>query len=186
MNKLMNKWSNMSPVAKASMALVFAKFFQKGLAMLSGPIFTRMMSQTEYGIISTFLSWQTVLYIVATLNMDCGCFNNGMIDFKKERSSFTFSIMCLANLCTLVCAGIYIIFYNQLSPLLEMPDILMIVMFLYFFFVPAYNYWMAWQRFEYKYKATTIIMIVSSVLSTALAIIGVMMVNDDQKAITKV
>lgn len=189
MNKLLkikSKWTNMSPVAKASMALMFAKFFQKGLAMISGPIFTRIMSQSEYGIISTFLSWQSVLYIVATLNMDSGCFNNGMIDFKKERHSFTFSIMCLANLCTLICAGIYILFYNQLSPLIEMPDILMVVMFLYFMFLPAYNYWMGKQRFEYKYKATTIIMVVSSVLSTALAIVGVLLVDDNQKAVTKI
>lgn len=184
--KIKDKWSDMSPVAKASMALMFAKFFQKGLGMISGPIFTRIMSQSEYGVISTFMSWQSVLYIVATLNMDSGCFNNGMLDFKKERNSFSFSIMCLANLCTLVCAGTYILFYNQLSKLLEMPDILMVIMFLYLLFMPGYNYWMGKQRFEYKYKSTTIIMLVSSILSTVLAIVGVLLVDDNQKAVAKI
>lgn len=183
---LIGKWSDMSPAAKASIALVVAKFFQKGLAMISGPIFTRIMPQSEYGIISTFTSWQSVLYIIATLNMSSGVFNNGMIDFKKDRDSFTFSIMCLANLCTLICVGIYAVFYGTINPILDMPMIMVVVMFLYFLVTPAYNYWMARERFEYKYKAITLVIIVSSLISTALAVVFVVFSDDSNKAVAKV
>ncbi|WP_077611299.1 lipopolysaccharide biosynthesis protein [Clostridium sp. Marseille-P2415] len=181
-----NKWRAMSPVAKSSMALVFAKFFERGLSMISGPIFTRIMPTAEYGIISTFTSWQNVLYIIATLNMASGVFNNGMIDFKKDRESFTYSILCLANLCTFVCGGIYLLFYKWLNPLVDMPDSLMVVMFLYFIFIPAYNYWMGRQRFEYKYKAITAVILGSSLLSIVLSVICVLMAPDHSKAVTKV
>lgn len=181
-----NKWRAMSPVAKSSMAMVFAKFFQKGLSMISGPIFTRIMPTAEYGIISTFTSWQNVLYIIATLNLASGVFNNGMIDFKKDRESFTYSIMCLANLCTFVCMGVYLLFYKWLNPLIDMPDSLMVIMLLYFIFTPAYNYWMGRQRFEYKYKAITVVTIVTSLLSLVLSVICVLMASDYNKAVTKV
>lgn len=184
--KYKKKWNVMSPVAKSSMAMVFAKFFQKGLSMISGPVFTRIMPASEYGIISTFTSWQSVLYIIATLNMASGVFNNGMIDFKKDRDSFTLSIMCLANLCTFVCMGIYFLFYRWLNPLLNMPDSLMAVMLLFFLFTPAYNYWLGRQRFEYKYKAITAVIIVASVLSLTLSVIGVLMASDHYKAIAKI
>lgn len=180
------KWNAMSPVAKSSMAMVFAKFVQKGLSMICGPIFTRIMPTSEYGIISTFTSWQSVLYIIATLNMASGVFNNGMIDFKKDRESFTYSIMCLANLCTFVCMGVYFLFYKWLNPLIDMPVSLMVVMFLYFIFTPAYNYWMGKERFEYKYKAITIVTIVTSLLSLVLSVVGVLMASDHNKAVTKV
>ena len=83
----------MSSAAKASIALIVVKFFQKGLSMITGPIFTRIMPMSQYGIISTFTSWQSILYIVATLNLSQGVFNNGMLDFKKDRSVFCFCLI---------------------------------------------------------------------------------------------
>jgi O-antigen/teichoic acid export membrane protein len=184
--KYKKKWNAMSPVAKSSMAMVLAVFFQKGLSMISGPIFTRIMPTSEYGIISTFTSWQSVLYIIATLNMASGVFNNVMIDFKNDRESFTYSILSLANLCTFVCMGIYFLFYKWLNPLIDMPDSLMIVMLLYFIFTPAYSYWMGRQRFEYNYKATTAVTIATSFISLVLSVICVLMASDHNKAVTKV
>ncbi len=180
------KFNSMSPVAKSSFALIFAKFFQKGMSMISGPIFTRIMPQGEYGIVSTFTSWQSVLYIIATLNMSQGVFNNGMIDFKKDRDNFTFSLMCLANVCTLLVTGVYMLAYQWTSAIIDLPTILMVVMLLYCLFTPAYNFWMARQRFEYKYKVITFIMIVSSILATGFAIVAVLFVQDGEKAIAKI
>ena len=90
-SKYKNKWTQMSPAAKASIVLIFAKFFQKGLSMITGPIFTRIMPIDQYGIVSTFASWQSILYIIATLNLSQGVFNNGMLEFKKDRNNFIFS-----------------------------------------------------------------------------------------------
>lgn len=49
-NKLKN-FRNLSPAVKASMALLFANLVLKGLSMISGPIFTRIMSTSEYGVV---------------------------------------------------------------------------------------------------------------------------------------
>lgn len=176
----------MSPATKASFALIIAKFFQKGMSMISGPIFTRIMPQAEYGLVSTFTSWQSVLYIIATLNMSQGVFNNGMIDYKEDRDIFTYSLMCLANVCTLLTATIYILTYQWASEFIDMPAILMVVMLLYFIFTPAYNFWMGRQRFEYKYKAITFVMIGASLLSTVLAIVAVLCVYDGRKAVARI
>ena len=133
LSPLMNKWRQLSPVKKASLSLIFAKFFQKGLSMISGPIFTRIMPQSEYGVISTFTSWQSVLYIVATLNMASGVFNNGMVDFKDDRDGFVGSIMSLANICTLTCFVIYLLFKRGIDDILGIPPILTYTMIAYFF-----------------------------------------------------
>ena len=176
----------MSPVAKTSIALIVAKFFQKGLAFITSPIFTRIMPSSEYGIISTFTSWQSVLYIIATLNMSSGVFNNGMIDFKEDRESFISSILGLANLCTLIFTGIYLAFQKQLNSLFDLPQILIWIMIAYFFVTPAFNYWMGKQRFEFKYKAVLILSILSSLIPSILAIVFVLAAPDSYKAITKV
>ena len=168
----------MSPVAKSSMALVLAKFFQKGLSLVTSPVFTRIMPQTEYGVVSTYLSWQTVIYIIATLNMAQGVFNNGMIDYKKDRDGFTCSILVLANGCTLLAAIVYLMGYRWLAPLIDLPDSLIMLLFLYCMLTPAYNYWMSRQRFEYKYRSILFVMMVSSVLSSVLSIACVLLAPD--------
>lgn len=184
--KAYQKFNEMSPVAKTSMVLIIAKFFQKGLATISSPIFTRIMPSSEYGIISTFTSWQSVLYIIATLNMSQGVFNNGMLEFKEDRQSFTFSILILANICTLIFGIIYIIGYKWIAPFIDMPDILMWIMIAYFFVTPAYNYWLGKSRFEYKYKSVFFASIISALLSTGGAIVTVILAPDNLKAVTKV
>lgn len=184
-SKYKNKWSKMSPAAKASIALIIVKFFQKGLNMITGPIFTRIMPIDQYGIISTFTSWQSIIYIVVTLNLSQGVFNNGMLDFKKDRKSFCFSILCLANLCTILWTIVYVIINYLIGNVIGLPYYLLILMLLYFLFTPAYNYWMGEQRFEFKYKANTIVMIGTSIVSTVIAIIAVLLVPNGLKSSAK-
>lgn len=189
MNKIKQfsqKYKTMSPVAKTSLALIIARFFQKGLAMITGPIFTRVMPSSEYGIISTFTTWQLILLIVATLNMSQGVFNNGMLEFKKDRNGFTFSILTLANTVTLSCAAIYIIFYRWLSPIVNLPDSLMIMMGIYFLTYPAYSYWMGRARFEYRYLSVLIMTIVVSLASTVFGLVLVLMAGESEKATAKI
>ena len=89
----------LSAAKKASLALIFAKFCQKGISMISTPIFTRIMDTEQYGIITNFTSWQSIILIVATLNLSQGVFNNGMLEFKNDRNRFTLSSLVLANGC---------------------------------------------------------------------------------------
>ena len=182
---LLNKLSDMSPSSKASIAMVLAKFVQKGIAMISAPVFTRIMPIDQYGLVSTFTSWQNILFIIFTLNLSSGVFNNGMLDFKKDRDSFSFSVLCLANALTVIWAIVYLIFYNWLSPILEMPDYLMIIMFAYCLFFPAYGFWMARERFEFRYKAVTIVTILLALISNVAAVIVVMILPDDVKGVGK-
>ena len=186
MRKYLDKFKDMSPVAKTSLVLIIAKFLQKGLAFISNPIFTRIMPSSEYGVISTFSSWQTIVFIVLTLNMSSGVFNNGMLEFKDDRDGFTFSILTLANLITIFFAGVYFIFRRWLQPFFDMPNILMLLLLLYCFFTPAYDYWLGRNRFEYKYKAIFLVTALTSILSTIAAILLVLISPDDQKAISKV
>lgn len=186
LKKMYGKFDKMSPVAKTSLVLIIAKFFQKALAMISSPIFTRIMSTSEYGVISTFTSWQSVLYIIATLNMSSGVFNNGMLEFKEDRDSFTFSILMLANLCTGICLAVYLAFNHWLAPLIDMPSVLMIVMLVYFVVTPAYNYWLGRNRYEYRYKSIFIVTVATSLLSTFGAIAFVLLAPADQKAVAEV
>ena len=55
--KLLNRYRSLSLTARASVWFVFATLFQKGINIITTPIFTRLMSKAEYGSYSVFNTW---------------------------------------------------------------------------------------------------------------------------------
>ena len=49
---------NVSQGAKSAVAYTFASLFSKGLAFITVPIFTRIMSTDEIGTVNLYNSWQ--------------------------------------------------------------------------------------------------------------------------------
>ena len=185
MDNIKKKWDKMSAAKKASFALIFAKFCQKGIAMISTPVFTRIMDTDQFGAITNFTSWQSIIVIIATLNLSQGVFNNGMLEFRNDRNRFTFSALTLANICTIVFFGLYTIFRGKLYKYIGLSDQLMVLMFAYMIFYPAFSYWSCRQRYEYKYKLLTAITILTTLLQMVLGVIAVFSVNTQNQALAK-
>lgn len=184
--KYLAKWNEMSDAKKSSLALTFAMFFQRGLSMISTPIFTRIMKTTQYGEITNFTAWQTIIFIVATLNLAQGVFNNGMLDFNKKRDLFTSSVVVLSNVTTVVCFGLYFLLKPIFYPIVQLSDSLILIMMLYMFFYPAYSYWTCRQRYEFKYKLLTILTIAISLIQMIASIAAVLLVEPSQQGTAKV
>ncbi|EMU55855.1 lipopolysaccharide biosynthesis protein [Clostridium butyricum] len=170
---LIGKYSKLSTPLKASLAFMIVSFFQKGMSIITGPIFTRILSPTEYGQISIFNSWIDIIGVVAMLSLSAGVYNNGMLDYEDKKDEFTFSLLILSNSCTLIMAMIYIIFRKYFDYILILPHSLIILMFIIFFISPAFNFWTTRQRYEYKYKSYAVITILSIIISCSTSILCV-------------
>ena len=179
-------FKNLSPAAKASLALLFANMVLKGLSLISGPIFTRIMPSSQYGIVSTFMSWQMMLSTIVTLNLGSGVFNNGMLEFREDRDSFQFSLAVTSIVSAIIFFIFYLLCKAPLDRLLGLSEELVFFMFLYFLLVPIYGYWSGRQRYEFKYKALTIITILMAVSSLGLSLVAVLNVAPEYSASTKI
>lgn len=49
--------------------VTICNFMQRGITMITTPIFTRVLSEEQYGLVSTFTSWQNVLILITTLSL---------------------------------------------------------------------------------------------------------------------
>lgn len=156
--------------AKASAALALATFFQKGIVILSIPIFTRLMSPGDYGAFGVFASWIEVLGLLTSLCLSKGVFNNGLHQYKQDRDVFSFSMLVLSNCSTIGVMGIVLGVAFLLPDLFSFPPVLFLIMLIYFLLEPAYNLWSVRQRFEYRYKMQTTVACCSTILSTVIAI----------------
>ena len=155
---------------KASIAFLIINIIQKGFTLITTPIYTRLMNQSEYGEVSVFSSWLNTIGIITMFCLSNGIFNNGMIKYKNKRESYTLSMLALSNLITLICLIFVLFFYKSFSEFTEMSVPLILLMFIIYFTQPAFNFWSARKRFEYKYKGILIATIITATISPIVSI----------------
>lgn len=170
MNHIVVKYKKMSQITKASLWYAICNIMQKGIAFIVIPIYTRVLSTTEYGQYSVFQSWCNILIIFATLNLYCGVFTKAMVDFDDDKDRYTSSMQGLSTILTSVLFVIYIIFHVFWNKILGMDTFTVVLMFIYFVTFPAFSFWSVRQRVEYKYKKMVIVTLITSVMTPVVSI----------------
>lgn len=183
LKKIREKISNITVEAKSSMAFAISSLISTGMSYLTTPIFTRMLSAEEYGRVVDFLTWQSLFAIVALFSLNYGVFNNGMLDYKEDRDCYCFSLLILSNIITVCVATIVIVFSFFFSDIIEINLTFLVIMFLVFLVQPAYNFWVARQRYEYKYKAALIVATIIAVMAPIVSVLCVMFISGDKAGI---
>lgn len=171
--RIRNTFAGMSQGAKASFALLFAGIVTKGVAYITTPLFTRLLTSEEYGQTSVYLTWVQVFGIVAMFCLSSGVFNNGMVDYPERRDEYSFSMLILSNIITVLFGIILLLVLPFFKKIINIDFPLVVLMLVLFLFQPAYNFWTAKQRYELKYKHVVFWSILLAILSPAVAIIAI-------------
>ena len=53
-------------ILKAGTLYFIGNIFDKAVAFITVPIFTRMLSTSDYGVTTTYLSWVSILTVIIT------------------------------------------------------------------------------------------------------------------------
>lgn len=169
-NSVLNRIRKMSPGVKASAALFAANIIQKGISYLTTPIYTRMLTTEEYGMASIFFTWQQLFAIIAMFCLSYGVFNNGMLDYSDKRDSYSFSLLILSNIITLVFTFILFVTLPLTQNYIKLSIPYLLLMVVNFMVQPAYAFWNSRQRYELKYKGMFIWALVVAVVSPAISV----------------
>lgn len=174
MKKIILKWRGLSVQTKSSLIYTISNIITKGVTFISIPIFTRLMTASEIGVGTTYMSWQAILYAIATLSITSGSLNIAMMHYKDERDRYQSAVLILSTISAMIITVIYLIFSGKLNRIMSLTSPLVGVMLLSFFLMPAMDIWLIRQRYEYNYKSTALISIISSSLSIIVAIVFVL------------
>lgn len=177
MKKFLEKYNSMSEPVKASLWYTVCNIVNKGIALLATPIFTRVMTEEQYGTFTIFQSWYSIILIFTSLNIFLGGYQKGLILYKNDRDVFTSTQLGLTTLITCIFGVVYIVYPSFWSSIFELPPILMIAMFGELLFMPALEFWAVKERFDFKYKKYVAISIVMTILSLVGGILAVINTN---------
>ncbi len=159
---------------KSAIVYTFATIFTRGLAIVTVPIFTRLMSTEEIGTVNVYNSWYALLSVISTLSLTSGGFSVAMKEYENNRYQYISSVYTLTILTSLVFLLIFIIDTSFWSSTLKLPISLIYLMIFGFIATPARDFWFAKNRYEYKYKASFLVSVSSAMIATFLSVFLVM------------
>lgn len=169
-----NKYHNMPAPVKASLWFTICNILQKGISLISTPIFTRIMTPDEYGVFTVYNTWYSIFIIVGTLNVYYEVFNNGMLKYPKDQKGYTSSMQGLTSGITLLLMCLFLVFNGLWEKITHLDVIYIVPMFLEILVVPAYALWAAGQRFNYKYRKLVVVTLIMSVSAPVIGVITVL------------
>lgn len=178
LNQLQERYRNLAAPLKASFWFLVCSIMMKCFAMISTPIFTRLLTVEQYGKTANFYSWYDLLYPFVTLYLSGVAYNNILVKYENEREKAALSLMTLASLVTCVFFIVYIIFQDFFNKVFEISTGMMIIMFVELLFVPIFDFWSAKERYDYKYKKLVAISLISTFLGLTLGVIGVLLCEE--------
>lgn len=85
---------NRKKMLKAGSLYLLGNLFDKAVAFITIPIFTRLLATNEYGIVTTYLSWESILSVVLTLSLG-NSLRTAVIDFPQDMDGYMSSILTL-------------------------------------------------------------------------------------------
>lgn len=162
-----------SPGIMSAIVFLVASILSRGMGLITTPIFTRIMTPEEIGVVTTFTSWYSLLMSVTTLSLTSGGYTIGLNDFSEDRDNYVSSVLILTSILAWGFCVVFLFAPTFWADVFQLPIGLVILMLVGLVFEPAKSLWMSKQRFEYKYKLSGMVSVSCAVLSAVLAVIAV-------------
>ncbi len=178
--RIKQRYDNMNLQVKVVFWFTVVGFLAKGISIITTPIFTRVLTTEEYGLFSVFSSYNTVLLVVATLNLHLTAIYNALTKHPDEQNKIVSSFQSLSMCVSMIVCALAITFSEQLSKLMDLPRIVVIVMFVGFIFVEPYQLWIVLKRYGYDYKKPVIVSVLISVLTPTISLLCIFLGNGNK------
>ena len=168
-----------SKALKSGIWYTISSISVKAVLIITTPLFTRLMSTTDYGISATFTTWFTLLNVVCSLNLWYSI-GRAKIDFHDKLEEYVASVQLLAFLFCIIVGGIAILFLDKVCILLELNQTLVIALFVYLLAYPAVQLTQAKFKYQYNYKGNIGITIYTTLVTTILSLLFVLLMPDNR------
>jgi len=170
-NKALSKYQDMPVQVKAAFWFLICSILQKGISVITTPIFTRLLTSSEYGKFSVFNSWMSIVTVIVTLNLSAGVYTQGLIKFDNDRPKFSSSLQGITLFMTVLWTCVYFLFQDFFNTVMSLSTTQVTAMLLIVWSSAAFGFWAAEQRVFYRYKLLVTLTLLVSILQPSLGIL---------------
>lgn len=168
-----NMNTKISSDVKAGVWYTVGNFINRGIAFLSTPIFTRLLTKEDYGEFSNFTAWAEMLMVITSLDMYASI-NRAYQDYEENFDIYMSTISWLSISFSALCYLTVWLFNGWAVELFDMSLSYINMLFIYLIFAPASQLFLTWQRIRGRYKTAIFVSIGSALLSLGLSLLMVL------------
>ena len=170
----LNKYRCLPTAAKATIWFIVCNTLQKGISLLTTPLFTRIMTTEQYGQFNVYNSWLQIITIITTLRLNYAVFNKGMSKYKNDRDCYTATMQGVTLLLAIIAFSIFAVFNKAIAAFIELPFFIILTMFLELSVSPAISFWTLRKRYEYEYIPVVIVTLLMTLINAGIGVIAVL------------
>ena len=181
MGKILEKYRKFPVQIKASFWFLICSVLQRGISVITTPIFTRLLTTSEYGEYNTFNSWWSIINVFVSLHLFSGIYTQGLVKFDETKHKYSSALQGLTLTLVLAWTAIYFIFQDQVNGLLHLTTLQMVALFVMIWTSAVFNFWASAQRVNYKYQR---LVALTLIVSFAKPILGIFLVTHFEDKVT--
>ncbi len=163
----MNK-SNIS--IKAGSWYTIGNFIMSGVSFFVTPIYTRLFSHEQYGYYTNFITWQTILFAIISLQLN-STIARAKFDFKGKINSFISTLLMFYLVIAVTCSVVVCVNIDQFVQWMEMPVLYIYLMLGYIVCYPAFLLMQAKHSCFFQYQRYTCFAVLLSVISVCVGLV---------------
>lgn len=163
LKRLLTKYDMMSLPVKAALWFTACQFIQKGVGMITTPVFTRLLSTEEYGRASAFLSWADIFIPLIALSTWRGMMNLYAKD--RDKDSVLSAIIGLSIFIAALWMLPMVILSEKAIALIGFTFPLIMCLFLFSLSQNIFLTWMVRMQYDYCYKPLTITTVMYTIVT---------------------
>ncbi len=168
---------NNTKALKSGFWYILSNLIVRGITLITTPIFTRLLTQEQYGDYSNFLSWTNILVIIITMRMESSLIS-AKYDYKEKLEMYNLSIISLTAVLAAVGGLILNLFSDIFVDLMGIKRTYMNLMLVYCFFYSVLNIFQMNERYAYRYKRSVAIGLLVAVSTAITSILLVLNMSD--------
>lgn len=174
-----------SKMIKAGIGYTIGNYLLKGLTFFSIPIFSRLMSTSDYGIYNTFAAYESIIFVIIGFALHAS-FKNAKYKFKEDFDKYISSCLTLGLISFGVWCLIANIFYTQVSDYLKFSRIIVNLLLICSMGSALIQYFNVYVSIDYKYERFLKISAFNAICSIFLSIILILGVFKENSYIGRI
>lgn len=160
----------------ASVLYLFATLFNKGIAFLTVPIFTRILSTTDYGIVTTYNAWVDILTVILSLALYMAI-RIAFVDLKKEKKTFLNTVISFTLVLSFIFAIGALLLGKAFTGISGIIVLLAVVQGSAGALIMDYQQYL---MMDYKYVQRSLLMALPNLLAVICSIFAIVYIHPEQ------
>ena len=164
-------------VVKSASWYTISALLLRGVSIITAPIFTRLLSTSDYGLANNFTTWTQFISCISGLGLSTAILR-GKVEFDRDYKQYLSSVQFLGFVFAGILLLIAIPFSGVLADFMNMDQWLVIVLFVYLLVYPSVSYMRINYRFEYRYKTNIFVSVIATIGNVFTSIILILVFSN--------